>query len=133
MAQKEPERAALVARVLEIGKEFDALGDTPADDRAAVRLADEVITISDRLDVLERQNKMEDLRSGMASGRYKVESGTSFDKGANYNSNGDPFESPGRETPSEIRSRALSGIEKWNAEDSLKESATAMLEASAVL
>jgi len=128
MAQKKTEKAGLVTRVLELRRSFDALGHTPEDDRAAVRIADEVITVTDRLDELERQNKVKDLKAGMASGRYQVESGTSFDKGANYNAGPDPFESPGRETPSEIRSRALSGIERWNAEDSLKESATAMME-----
>ena len=55
MAQKKTERAGLITRVLEIGKEFDALGNTPDDDRAAVRLADEVIRVTDRLEAKQSE------------------------------------------------------------------------------
>ena len=127
MAQQ-TERAVLVARVLELRRDFDALGDTPEDDRAAVRMADEVITVTDRLDELERQNKVKDLQTGIKSGKYQVHQGDGFD-GGKLLKRTDPFGAPDLILPdAEIRSAALTGIESWDADDTLKEGASEVME-----
>lgn len=48
----------------------------------------------------------------------------------NYNRGGNPFHDPGRETPEQTRSRARAAIEQWNADDELKESATATIDSA---
>jgi HK97 family phage major capsid protein len=63
-------------------------------------------------------------RAAMMSGNLATEGGT-FDT-FNVNRGGNPWtDTDGTETPNVARSRAIAGIERWNASDELKESAIA--------
>lgn len=72
--------------------------------------------------------RLAELEKRFAAGDVEIHKGDGFEN-VNYTANRDPFEDPGRrETPSETRSRALSGIEKWNADDELKQEASKVVE-----
>jgi len=82
-------------------------------------------------ELANREQGFTDERARLAemvrSGRGRLEHG--FNGGApQVMRRTDPWESPARETATETRSRALTAIERWTADDSLKGSATATVE-----
>lgn len=74
--------------------------------------------------------KRQMILQGAASGAFATEHGDgAADPSVPYfNRNLDPYADGGRETPGEVRGRALKAIERWNAPDELKEGAVKTLE-----
>lgn len=93
----------------------------------------------DRLEkgVQRRQAELEDLNeelrgaimAGITSGRFDVLDGDSANAGPSFHvRNLNPYQPTGPESAQETRSRALTAVERWDADDALKTSATATLE-----
>ena len=99
------------------------------DDRDRVEaIAGEIRQLREQDEKHQRDVRVAELETRIASGDVEVTRGDNFDKHANLNTNSDPFEAPGRETSSEVRSRALSAIERWNADDDIKEAGSKVVE-----
>ena len=100
------------------------------DDRDRVEaIAGKIRQLREQDEKLQRDARVAELKTRIASGDVEIHQGDNFDKGANFNANSDPFETPGqRETSSEVRSRALTAIERWNADDDIKEAGSKVVE-----
>lgn len=80
----------------------------------------------DRFEDLEREIRRADALERIDAGHVGREAG--FDA-PNVQTRRDPFDQPNRhEAAAEVRSRALTAVEQWPADDTLKQSATATIE-----
>lgn len=112
-------KQALLERRAELLEEAEALtrtGDLDGDDAARFEeIENEIEDVNQRLAII----------NGVASGRY---SEVSVEE-PRLLSRRDPYEQPAKpESASEVRSRALTAIEGWNADDRLKADATRTVE-----
>ncbi len=117
-----------------LADEIDRLANkepfTPADQKLFDRAQKSFDARNSELEGLERDAKLKEAQRLMQD-PANIERGDGFDA-PQVTFRGDPYTAPDTATQStpdhELRSAALTGIERWNAEDSLKESASKLVE-----
>ncbi|MFP5256079.1 MAG: phage major capsid protein [Acidimicrobiia bacterium] len=94
-------------------------GDLEGDDLDAfTRIESELELLSKRLELTDR----------IASGNVALEYGSVHENDFQIQKRVDPWESQANESAHDVRGRVLTAIERWNADDELKESATETIE-----
>lgn len=93
--------------------------------KATARISAEMADLA----VEHRAASRAQVRDAVASGRVTMEAGADGMDGApQYMTNLDPYSPSNGETPEEARKRAFKAVERWNADDAIREAATKTLE-----